>query len=385
MPNLDYTTRQNGQVQRTATAQDKFARKAMCLAHQEHSVAMASSNAGPEFERGPLVTIAIPTFNRASWLGDCVLSALSQTYPHFEVLISDNASTDKTQEVLKEFSDPRVRVVKQKTNIGLIPNWNACLAAAKGDYVVFVSDDDRIAPWMLERCVALIIRDPQIPIVITLCDVCLAAHGRTRPGQASSRLRTGIWNGTDILIEYLKDQMDIAMTSIMLQTAPLRAIGGFPVDLPHAGDVAAWAPLLLMGKAGLINESCATYNVHSDTESIKLGIEQLIRDGWKVADLISDHANRSIVELAERRRIKLHARRCFARRGALILSRFREGGGTLAEVLRTIWRFRRNFRHIGVSIFGLTWPIAIIILPESTIAGIRRLKRTGQLRRIQNG
>lgn len=353
---------------------------------------MASSNLRPEFERGPLVTIAIPTYNRASWLGDCLRSALSQTYPHFDVLVSDNASTDRTPEVLRQFSDPRIRVVRQQTNIGLLPNWNACLSEAKGDYIVFVSDDDRIAPWMLERCVALTKGHPQIPVVITLSDVRSTSRGQTRPGQASSRLRTGvrnrtgIWNGADILMEYLKDQIDIAMSSIMLQTAPLRAIGGFPINLPHAGDVAAWAPLLLMGKAGMVNESCATFSVHRDSDSSRQGIEQLLRDGWNVADLICDHANRFVPELVKRRRIQLHARRCFARRNALILSRFRDNGGTLADVLRMIWRFRRGFSHIGiVDILTSAWPIAIIVLPGSLVAWLRYAKRAIQPRRVQSG
>ena len=63
-----------------------------------------------ESSENPLVTIAIPTFNRASWLGDCVRSALSQSYRNIEVLVSDNASTDDTQSVLSEFPDPRLRV-----------------------------------------------------------------------------------------------------------------------------------------------------------------------------------------------------------------------------------------------------------------------------------
>jgi len=239
---------------------------------------------------------------------------------------------------------------------------------------------------MLERCVALIMGHPQIPVVITLSDVRSTARGQTRPGQASSRLRTGIWNGADILMEYLKDHIDIAMSSIMLQTAPLRAIGGFPIGLPHAGDVAAWAPLLLMGKAGLVNESCATFSVHSGSDSSRQDIEQLIRDGWNVADLICNHANSSIPEPVERRRIQLHAKRCFARRNALVLSRFRDNGGTLAEVLRTIWRFRRGFSHIGmVDILRLAWPIAIIIFPKSMIAWLRRVKRTSQPWRVQRG
>src|SRR4051794_12551277 len=81
----------------------------------------------------PFVTIAIPTFNRADLLVDCLRSALAQTYSAFEVVVSDNASTDHTQEVLSRFTDRRLRVIRQDRNIGLLPNWNACLAAAKGD------------------------------------------------------------------------------------------------------------------------------------------------------------------------------------------------------------------------------------------------------------
>ncbi|XIA62295.1 glycosyltransferase family 2 protein [Bradyrhizobium sp. TZ2] len=60
------------------------------------------------------MTIAIPTFNRAALLKDCVQSALSQTYTNIEVLVSDNASTDDTTKVLREFSDNRLRILRQK-------------------------------------------------------------------------------------------------------------------------------------------------------------------------------------------------------------------------------------------------------------------------------
>ena len=216
---------------------------------------MSTAHSVPPVAAGdPLVTIAIPTFNRASLLRDCVLAALSQTYQHFEILVSDNASTDETEEVLREFSDRRLRVVRQKTNIGMLPNWNACLAEAKGDYIVFVSDDDRIAPWMLERCIALVKSNFAISIVIGLSDIHSIEMAKTRPGTTSRKLGTGIWDGSDILIEYLNDQINTAMCGIVIRTDSLRANGGFPIDLPHAADVAAWAPLLLRGKAGLVNE-----------------------------------------------------------------------------------------------------------------------------------
>ena len=117
---------------------------------------MSASASVLELEKGPLVTIAIPTFNRAALLRGCIQSALAQTYRNLEMLVSDNASTDDTASVLLEFNDKRLRVMKQETNIGLLPNWNACLAGAGGEYVVFVSDDDRISPWLVERCVGVI-------------------------------------------------------------------------------------------------------------------------------------------------------------------------------------------------------------------------------------
>jgi glycosyltransferase involved in cell wall biosynthesis len=328
----------------------------------------------PNAAAEPLVTVAIPTFNRAVWLKQSVISALRQTYRNLEVLVSDNASTDETPEVLEELTNQKLRVIRQKTNIGLLPNWNACLAAAKGEYIVFVSDDDRIEPWMLERCVTLIKRDPQIPIVIALARSM--ALDRTLPILASRRLGTGIWNGSDILIEYLNDAIGIHMCSIMIETAALRARGGFPIDFPHASDVAAWAPLLFMGKAGLVNEFCATCRSHSDSETFRLPVEKLIEDGWKVVDLISRHADRSVVRSAERSRIKLEAKRCFARRAISILFRYRDNGGNKSDMAVMVWRFWRNVGHVGLAnIFDLAKLTAIILFPEPVTDWMRRLKR----------
>ena len=117
------------------------------------------------------------------------------------------------------------------------------------------------------------------------------------------------------------------MCSILIQTHSLRANGGFPIDLPLAADVAAWAPILLRGKAGLVNETCATYFAHSDQETTRLTIEQLLCDGCKVVDLISNVADQSIDDLRNRRKIQLQSRRFFARRAVMIFCRYYAAGG----------------------------------------------------------
>lgn len=326
-------------------------------------------------DQRPFVTIAIPTYNRAELLRGCVQSALAQTYENIEVLVSDNSSPDNTQEMLQEFDDKRLRVLTQEKNIGLLPNWNACLAAAKGEYVVLLSDDDRIAPQLIERCVSVVNGQRDIPIVVGLSDFHIEATGRTRPATTSRSLATGIWPGTDILLEYLKGDIDVlASCSIMMWTEASRIQGGFPLDFPHTADVAAWARLLFMGKAGFVNEACATCYSHGQSETSRLGTEQLLSDGWKVSNLISSLASLHVKDLLKRRNIQLEARRCFAGRGFTILSEYRRNGGNLQKIVNFVWRFRGDLSKVDIA--TILRFIAIILCPRPIADRLRRIKQT---------
>ena len=118
----------------------------------------------------PVVTIAIPTFNRASFLKECVLSALGQSYPHFEVLVSDNASTDATQKRSSRNSLINGCGFQTKRNMGLLPIGTSVWRKLRAGTLSCVFDNDRIASHMLERMMSVIEREPQIPVVLALCD-----------------------------------------------------------------------------------------------------------------------------------------------------------------------------------------------------------------------
>ncbi|AYK14396.1 MAG: glycosyltransferase family 2 protein [Methanosarcina flavescens] len=91
----------------------------------------------------PLVSIILPTYNRASVLGVCIESILNQSYTNWELLISDDCSTDKTVEVIKDYMirDPRITGMSHEHNLGLPRNRNTALFAAKGQLVFFIEDD----------------------------------------------------------------------------------------------------------------------------------------------------------------------------------------------------------------------------------------------------
>jgi glycosyltransferase involved in cell wall biosynthesis len=108
-----------------------------------------------EQDRLPLVTIAIPTYNRAgSYLPVALRSALAQSYPRLEVLVADNASTDETASVLHGITDKRLRYLRHQVNVGANRNYNYCLREARGDYFLLLHDDDVVDEDFVAACMA---------------------------------------------------------------------------------------------------------------------------------------------------------------------------------------------------------------------------------------
>lgn len=106
----------------------------------------------------PLVTVGIPTYNRAQLVQRAVESALTQDHTAIEVVVSDDASTDETAAVLGSCArrDPRLRVLRQEHNVGHARNFQAVLERAGGDYFMWLSDDDWIDPGYVSSCLEVL-------------------------------------------------------------------------------------------------------------------------------------------------------------------------------------------------------------------------------------
>ena len=106
--------------------------------------------------RTPRVTVGLPVFNGEAYLRQALETLLDQSFEDFELVISDNASTDSTQEICEEAAraDRRVRYLRQERNLGAAPNFNVLVTAARGELFRWAAHDDLIAPTYLERCAA---------------------------------------------------------------------------------------------------------------------------------------------------------------------------------------------------------------------------------------
>ena len=110
-----------------------------------------------------LVSIGLPTYNRAEMLRKAIASALAQSHRNIELVISDNASTDETEAICREFAaaDGRVRYIRQEKNLGPTPNFVAVLEAADSEYFMWLCDDDWLDANYVEKCLAALLRDPE--------------------------------------------------------------------------------------------------------------------------------------------------------------------------------------------------------------------------------
>lgn len=115
----------------------------------------------------PRVTIGMPVYNGARHLARALDSLLAQTFTDFELLIADNASTDRTGDICQEYArrDSRIRYVRHATNRGAVYNWNFVVEQARGEYFKWASGNDWCAPTMLEHCVAALDTEPAVVVV----------------------------------------------------------------------------------------------------------------------------------------------------------------------------------------------------------------------------
>ena len=118
----------------------------------------------------PLVSVGLPVYNGEPFLAQSLDALLSQSYENFELVISDNASTDATAAICKEYAarDPRVRYLRQPENIGAARNHNVLVPEARGTYFKWAAADDLYAPELLELCVDALEQRPDV--VLAHCD-----------------------------------------------------------------------------------------------------------------------------------------------------------------------------------------------------------------------
>ena len=205
----------------------------------------------------PLVSVIIPTYNRAAVICKTIDNVFEQTYRNFELIIVNDGSTDNTESRLRQYGD-RLRVVTQE-NAGPAIARNRGVKVARGEVIAFQDSDDLWKPTKLDRQVALLETDKSIPCC--LCGVVMR-HVNGRPftsfDHSLVRLRheEGIWRN---VFDVLATRFVLFNQAAAIRRQAFERVGGFPEDLKYLEDYDLPLRLSLEGPWAFIREPLVIY------------------------------------------------------------------------------------------------------------------------------
>jgi glycosyltransferase involved in cell wall biosynthesis len=205
----------------------------------------------------PKVSIGMPLYNAEIYVEEALKSILAQTYTNFELIISDNASTDRTQSICSTYAEKDSRIIyhRNEKNLGIAPNFNKVFQLSKGEYFKWAAYDDILEPEFLMSCVKTLDANPDVVICYPRAKV-IDEKGNyvidydPGPNTASFKPQERFQN-LILYPEYAIQQMGLIRSAVMRQTV---LMGSYP-----SSDEVFLAELSLLGRYYEIPERLFIY------------------------------------------------------------------------------------------------------------------------------
>ncbi|HVW21562.1 MAG TPA: glycosyltransferase family 2 protein [Opitutaceae bacterium] len=217
----------------------------------------------------PKVSVLIPTYNYARFLPEAIASVLEQDFRDFELVIGDDASPDGSGEILRDYAarDPRIRAQVHPRNLGMVANWNWCLAQARAPYVKFVFGDDRLnSRQALGRMSVALDTHPR---------ATMAASSRLILDEGSNPIEiwdglgsAGLKSGAEVIRRCLRADRNLVgePSAVMFR----RAAGerGFDPRLRQIVDEEMWFHLLSAGDLVYESDPLCVFRRHGNQQTV---------------------------------------------------------------------------------------------------------------------
>lgn len=314
------------------------------------------------------VTIFVPTYNRAQWLGNAIQSALLQTYEDFVLIVSDNCSTDATREVVETFDDPRLIYLRHEAHLGLNEHFNRCYELAETEYMFLIPDDDVMELDAVEQAIAVLDANPSVGLVHGCARLVDESGATIADAHRMTQLECDEIEPGPVFIRRAVDQgYRVHASTALIRTSALADISLRDDEFPVT-DVGLWLRLALRWDLAFLARTLAIVRVHSgaytaDGRGVTTGgyVQQL-----DVIEKLAEVKLRFVDEYEDRlsdadglRRVARRARRRdlldFAGHSTIPERRFPATVRVLAKLGRldpSIFADARAWRLLGASMLG---------------------------------
>ncbi len=224
----------------------------------------------------PLISVCIPCYNGAEFLGRTIASVLGQTFTDFELILTDDNSTDETVSVINSFTDQRIRLIRNEQNLGLNSNWTKVLFQSVGKYVKLLCEDDLLHPNCLTRQVAVLENPANSRVVLAVCNRTVINRRDEVVLNRRLRLPSGFVDGPGLIRKSVRWGTNLIGEPAvgLFRRDALGRLAEFDGANPYLSDLALWAQLLRHGDAFLDNDCLAAFRISPGAASTNIGRAQ---------------------------------------------------------------------------------------------------------------
>lgn len=206
-----------------------------------------------------MISIIIPLYNKEASIATALRGVLAQTYQDFEVVVVDDGSTDGGAAVVEQFTDPRIRLIRQE-NGGVSAARNRGIAEARGEHIAFLDADDEWIPEFLEEIAALIAEYPECRARAT--NYIFNSNGVKSP---TILRKMPFTEGRGVLTNYFEvascSHPPMWTSAVCIDRDLLQEIGGFPVGIKSGEDLLVWARVAVRTQWAYSMRALAQYNI----------------------------------------------------------------------------------------------------------------------------
>jgi glycosyltransferase involved in cell wall biosynthesis len=220
--------------------------------------------------KSPKLSVCIPVYNGSDFIKETIESVLNQTFKDLEIIIVDNQSTDNTRDIVRSYSDPRVKLFVNDTNIGMIPNWNKVIEYASGTYIKILPADDFIYPGCLEKQVKIMDADTgeKIAIVGGRRNI-IDDTGKILFNRGFSKKECEV-SGFHAINKNVRSGGNILGEggALIFRKSILKKTGNFNSDIFYVLDLDLWYKILLHGNYYALPDIVSSFRVSKVSASV---------------------------------------------------------------------------------------------------------------------
>jgi glycosyltransferase involved in cell wall biosynthesis len=225
----------------------------------------------------PKITVCIPTFNRVGILPYAIDSVLSQSEQDFELIVCDDGSSDRTSELMSQYTDHRIKYIRHHQNIGKSNNMRSGFDAASGEYFMKFDDDDRLTPDFLKSTAAILTQDSSIDFVGTDHWIIDINNVRDEAKTQENSHRWGRKNLSagvvDNLLEVVFIHQSFQVGATLFRRQALQELGFMLPNIQNCEDNDLFVRLALAGKKGYyLPQLLMEYRSHAEQQGINRAI-----------------------------------------------------------------------------------------------------------------